>query len=67
MGITRSFRLMDRNAYIWLPLVIYRRHDKRDKRCPGIDTDESAWRTLRNFVSSRACLCGLPENSVIDD
>jgi len=42
MDITRSFRLMDRNAYIWLLLVIYRRHDKRDKRCPVIDTDESA-------------------------
>jgi len=33
---------MDRNAYIWLLLVIYRRHDKRDKRYPAIDTDESA-------------------------
>lgn len=43
---------MDRNAYIWLPLVIYWRHDKHDKRCPGIDTDESA----RHKYASQLCV-----------
>lgn len=57
---------MDRNAYIWLLLVIYRRHDKCDKRCPAIDTDESDGVMLRNFVS-RIFMRTVGEISVIDD
>lgn len=66
MGITRSFRLMDCNAYIWLLLVIYRRHDKRDKRCPAIDTDESAG-VYFTTLCRVTCLCEPPENSMIDE
>jgi len=60
---------MDRNAYIWLLLVIYRRHDKRDKRDnvarPSTLTNRSAY--IFTTLCRVTCLCDPPENSVIDE
>lgn len=45
---------MDRNVYIWLLLVIYRRRDKRTLPAQPIDTDESTGvYELRGLASPR--------------
>lgn len=58
---------MDRNAYIWLLLVINQRHDKRDKRPSTLTNRPVPAYASQLCAVSHMRVRMLLENSMIDD